>query len=238
MSGHAHNPGKLKQKNKKHKAPAKGKRFQKKMQGGKVQTSSGGGKSGRGERPTVVKRADRINQQVQARRNKIMEVQLAKRLGSNQGPPRIVALVPLTHITSSGELLSYITETNPSLSGVASLRRDESSNVTYTQYSNFKGNCIFVEARNRDANEYLEVCKMADIVLFVTRESVDPDINMVDDVSNLCLFWSFLQSTTVVLYFFNFMTNHSILILSFLRSVLRLCFCCAPSALLKRAVLS
>jgi hypothetical protein len=118
----------------------------------------------------------RVNQANQARKIKKLDIQLQKRLGSNHGPPRIVALVPITASANSAEFFDSISSHIDK-----AFKTHLSSGVTYVNFANLKAKCAFIEPKSRDLVECLNVCKSADAVVLLSKECIDSS-DLIDEV--------------------------------------------------------
>ena len=196
MQAHSHTPGALKQSNKKHKGSTSSKRAQKRSLGaGKVSSAAiaaartataGGGSVGGGERSAGRKglkskdhaqdsRLNRVNRNQQLRKQKRADTLLQKRLGSNDGPPKIVGIVSLSRrsaTNSDAVLEGLLSDSN--------WHQTSAGNVTHALFSKHKARFTFIKANGEgDLMSALDIAKVADIVVLV----VGVDAAVVEDGS-------------------------------------------------------
>jgi pre-rRNA-processing protein TSR1 len=167
-SGH-HSSGKLKQSNKIHKGSEKSKRAQKRALGpGKV--AGPGNNPGKGantnESTAKTNRLNRINKERQLRKQKREVVILQKRLGSESGPPKVIAIVPLAHTVDVQSLLeAFVAEASTApVHGSTSTPSD--ARVHHVNFARYKTQVSFVVA-NFDMASVLDTLKVADLALFI-----------------------------------------------------------------------
>lgn len=167
-SGH-HSSGRLKQSNKIHKGCEKSKRAQKRALGpGKVAgTGNNPGKGANTSESTAkTNRLNRINKERQLRKQKREAVILQKRLGSDSGPPKVIAIVPLAHTVDVQSLLdAFVTEASTA-ADLAPTAASSDARVLHLNFSRYKTQISFVVA-NFDMASTLDTLKVADLVLFV-----------------------------------------------------------------------
>lgn len=192
MQAHSHTPGALKQSNKKHKGSTSSKRAQKRSLGaGKVSsaaiaavrtaTAGGGSVGGGAERNAGRKgpkskdhaqdsRLNRVNRNQQLRKQKRADTMLQKRLGSNDGPPKIVGIVSLSRRSA--------TNADAVLEGLlsdSSWHQSSAGNVTHALFSKHKARFTFIKANGEgDLLSALDIAKVADIIVLVV--GVDPTV--------------------------------------------------------------
>ena len=178
-----HNSGKLKQTNKSHKGIVTSKRAQKRALGpGKVASHrdkrNGSVTSDASGSVSTSNRLNRINRGQQIKKQKRDNVLLQKRVGSYRGPPKIVAIIPLSEYVNSQDLLqSCLREgTLPAANGNAG----PNSSVYYSQ---FKAHVTFITAE-LDVMSVLDAAKVADIIIFVMDAGAD---ELISDAGAICL---------------------------------------------------
>lgn len=181
----SHRPGSLRQKNKKHKIHGhQGKRSAKMALGaGRVESTRAGPKSLSGK-SLEARKTNRVNHAMQVRKQKREQAWLQKRLGSDEGPPKLCVWVPLSGAADPKLIEQAVLEksshsTNPS-SGVR---------MVTAAFGKFKRRMTFVSP-GRDLASLLEFMKVADIVLLVLPVNHGPD-SAIDEVSIVLIFsWS------------------------------------------------
>ena len=197
MQAHSHTPGSLKQSNKKHKGSLSSKRAQKRSLGaGKVSsaaiaavrsTTAGGGGGGEKKEKRGPKsqnlvqdaRASRVNRNQQMRKQKRADCMLQKRLGSNDGPPKIIGIVSLSkRATESDQVLQGLLD-------VATWHQSFPGNVTHALYSKHKARFTFIKANGEgDLQSALDIAKVADIIVFVAgvgATALHEEHSLIDD---------------------------------------------------------
>lgn len=178
----SHRPGSLRQKNKKHKTHGhQGKRSARLALGaGRVEPTRAGPKGLSGKSPEA-SITNRVNHAMQVRKQKREQVWLQKRLGSDEGPPKLCVWVPLSGAADPKLIEQAVLEksshsTNPS-SGVRMLT---------AAFGKFKRRMTFVTP-GRDLVSLLEFMKVADIVLLLLPVNHGPD-SALDEVSIILIF--------------------------------------------------
>lgn len=196
----SHTPGALKQSNKKHKGSEKSKRAQKRSLGaGKVSSKEDRGigqlgKDGRKQKakaprasvkfaPQDSKRARHAREE-QIRQQKRFDLRLQKRIGSLDGPPKVIGIIPLSEFISTEDVLmacladaSWSSHSFPS----QSTSMASSKPLTYASYSKHKGRCIYLQS-SRDLLSILDVAKTADVIIFATDVRVfNLEYDLVDE---------------------------------------------------------
>jgi hypothetical protein len=140
-------------------------------------------------------KAKRQMQKLQHRKKKMEEMWLQKRLGTSHGPPKIVAIVPLSHDVNVDNMLRSI------------LREASSSNagpegsplpaVVSAAFMNGKTKLTFLRTE-MDILPALDVARIADVVLFaVAARSGIADIV---DVVSRCTYNQFPSIATYPMY--------------------------------------
>jgi pre-rRNA-processing protein TSR1 len=162
------------------------------FKGGKGKDKNKQGKAIDGPKP--VKKAvlaggrdARLNTAKQIQKNKKDAVMLAKRLGTDQGPPKVVALIPLSKRVNLVEPLNLIQSACEDDSLVAptnSRLRLLRSNITRPKQR------LIVYAAPRTVDSVLDIAKVADILLFVVAPNEEGN-----DVDHDEMAW---QLTTVI----------------------------------------
>lgn len=174
MSSHQHFSGSLKQANKKHKSKVgQGKRSLKLSQGGKVQNVKPS-KSQKDDALRLLKN-NRINQANQIRKNKRSDALIQRRVGSNHGPPRVIAVIPITDGASIEDFLAILSSQSDQFFKISDL-----SNTTFATFSSFKSRCLFIEPRSRELSECLEISKSADAVILLSKDTM-LDTSLIDE---------------------------------------------------------
>lgn len=114
-------------------------------------------------------RAVRFNQSVQLRNKKRTDVWLMKRIGTSRGPPKVVALVPLSVMTDTTALLNSWLESEM----VLATNSRPTDPVVYT--TSTKHRCRFTVVRSASSNvlDIVDAVRVADIVVFVMNA---PDV--------------------------------------------------------------
>ena len=170
-SGHQ-SSSKLKQSNKTHKASAKSKRAQKRALGpGKVENctvSQPGKRSNAHESVSKANRLNRINKDQQLKKQKREAVILQKRLGSHAGPPKVIAVVPLSHTIDVQGLLDAFTQEalSSATTSTAKISASTDPRVQTLNFVRYKSQVTFVQA-DFEMFSVLDAVKVADVVLFV-----------------------------------------------------------------------
>jgi pre-rRNA-processing protein TSR1 len=176
MPEHSHKPGTLKQSNKAHKG-LNGKRAKKRGFGpGKVE--SGDKPSGVGKK-NIQKGGDfqdakskRLDRNIQMKKKKHMDTVMAKRLGSNQGPPKIVGIIALSHLSNANDLLEICTSQS-SWSNVNEV--DASESIVHATYPSHKSKLSFLTAQCDNIEGVLAAARVADVLVFTVKiPSYDP----------------------------------------------------------------
>lgn len=176
-----HNSGKLKQTNKSHKGIVTSKRAVKRALGpGKVSNSKGK-KNGSinsdvSGSVSTSNRLNRINRGQQIKKTKRNNIFLQKRIGSSHGPPKIVAIIPLSESVSPYDLLEACLKEGE----ITSTNVGSSSNAFYSQ---FKAHVTYITTE-LDVMSVLDVSKVADIVLLLVDASSD---ELISDLGAICL---------------------------------------------------
>lgn len=176
-----HNSGKLKQTNKSHKGIVTSKRAQKRALGpGKVAsiknkrhgsvTSDATNRS-----DSTSNRLNRINQSQQLKKKKRDTVLLMKRVGSQRGPPKIVAIIPLSEHVNPQDLMNSCLREGTTSSNIGS-----NSSVYFSQ---FKAHITFITA-DLDVMSVLDAAKVADIIILVGDAGSD---ELISDMGAICL---------------------------------------------------
>ena len=174
---HSHQPGSLKQSNKKHKS-LNGNRAKQRMAGpGKVQA----GDKGKGGKKLVQKGGDyadakqkRVDRATQMRKNKHADTVAQKRLGSLSGPPKIVGVICLSRIASASEVLEMCAGEG-SWSNLDTVDTDDSDALVHVSFNKHKTRMSFVTAQCDDIDSVLHAARVSDVlVLAVKVPSYDP----------------------------------------------------------------
>ena len=178
-----HNSGKLKQTNKSHKGIVTSKRAQKRALGpGKVASHrdkrNGSVTSDTSGSVSTANRLNRLNRGQQIKKQKRDNVLLQKRVGSSRGPPKIVAIIPLSEYVNSLDLLhSCLRE------GTAPASNAHAGSNSSTYYTQFKAHVTFITAE-LDVMSVLDAAKVADIILLVVDANAD---ELISDAGAICL---------------------------------------------------
>ena len=175
-----HNSGKLKQTNKSHKGIVTSKRAQKRALGpGKVASiknrRNGSVTSDASSLASTSNRQNRINQSQQLKKKKRDTVLLMKRVGSQRGPPKIVAIIPLSEHVNPQDLMNGCLR-----EGTASSNIGSNSSVYFSQ---FKAHITFITAE-LDVMSVLDAAKVADIIILVGDAGAD---ELISDMGAICL---------------------------------------------------
>ena len=176
-----HNSGKLKQTNKSHKGIVTSKRAQKRALGpGKVASHrdkrSGSVTSNTSGSVSTANRLNRINQGQQLKKKKRDNVLLQKRVGSYRGPPKIVAIIPLSESIDPNELLNSCLKDGTVTNGTTG----SNSSVYFAQ---FKAHVTFISAE-LDVMSVLDAAKLADIIILVVDAGSE---ELISDMGAICL---------------------------------------------------
>jgi len=176
-----HNSGKLKQTNKSHKGIVTSKRAVKRALGpGKTANNkskkNGSINSDVSGSVSTSNRLNRINRGQQIKKTKRNNIFLQKRIGSSHGPPKIVAIIPLSESVSPHDLLAACLNEGE----VTSTNVGSSSNAFYSQ---FKAHVTYITTE-LDVMSVLDVTKVADIVLLLVDASSD---ELISDLGATCL---------------------------------------------------
>ena len=178
-----HNSGKLKQTNKSHKGIVTSKRAQKRALGpGKVASHrdkrNGSVTSDVSGSVSTANRLNRLNRGHQIKKQKRDNVLLQKRVGSYRGPPKIVAIIPLSEYVNTLDLLqSCLRE------GTVPASNANAGANSSTYYSQFKAHVTFITAE-LDVMSVLDAAKVADIILLVVDAGAD---ELISDAGAICL---------------------------------------------------
>lgn len=175
-----HNSGKLKQTNKSHKGIVTSKRAQKRALGpGKVASiknrRNGSVTSDASSLASTSNRQNRINQSQQLKKKKRDTVLLMKRVGSQRGPPKIVAIIPLSEHVNPQDLMNGCLREGTTSSNIGS-----NSSVYFSQ---FKAHITFITAE-LDVMSVLDAAKVADIIILVGDAGAD---ELISDMGAICL---------------------------------------------------
>jgi pre-rRNA-processing protein TSR1 len=163
-----HVAGKLKQTNKKHKAGVASNRAQNRQAGaGKVagrDRPAGISKSGAGLTVKQIEqlsesKSNRINQKHQLKKKKMEDTWLSRRVGTVHGPPKVVAVVPLSHLADAGSCVSACVQ-------AAGWSKEAAPGVIHASFQGGKARLCFLPCA-LDMTAALEAAKCADIVVFV-----------------------------------------------------------------------
>ncbi len=178
MGGHSHKPGALKQSNKQHKG-LNSKRARKRGFGpGKVEAakSTGTGKKlpRKGDDASDA-RARRLDRNQQIKKRKHQEVLTLKRLGSANGPPKIVGVICLSRLANADDALEMLkSESSWSASnGLDASRR----HVMHVVYQKHKARCTFLTAECENIESVLDIGRVADIIIFVVCAPSNGSVN-------------------------------------------------------------
>ena len=161
-----HHRSAFKRTNKQFKGPSKGKQDRKNR--GKVDATSAPHshaaiKHATASNPTLAKQT-RINRGKQLQHNKRVELLQQKRVGSGRGPPRIVALIPLSASINTAAVQRLIEEggaTQAAECGAGGLLRE----VSWLHGG--KERRVVVYNTPRDQHAILDIAKVADIICFI-----------------------------------------------------------------------
>ncbi len=86
-------------------------------------------------------------------------------------------MVPITEGANMAELWEVLA----SQSSGQSFKSSPASFITYASFPSFKSRCMFVESRSRQTDELIDICKTADLVLLLSKESII-DNALIDEV--------------------------------------------------------
>jgi pre-rRNA-processing protein TSR1 len=166
-----HKAGKLKQVNKKHKNGGSKRAIKRAFGAGRVEGAAGNGKKGAVAADLAKNsRLNRANHSQQIMKNKRDQLWLQKRIGSSSGPPKVVALIPLSYSAKPYNCLAtLISEASWSSITSAELQEQMKTGVVpmvHTQYNQFKARFSFIQAK-MDIISALDAAKVADIVVFL-----------------------------------------------------------------------
>lgn len=172
----SHRPGALRQENKKHKGNGhQSKRAQKSVLGaGRVESVRAGPK-GTVRTAAEGRKQDRANHAVQMRKKKREEVWLQKRLGSNDGPPKVCAWVSLSAAADAGAIQKALLE-----SCALSTEATTAAGMVTAAFKLFKQRMTFLTP-DRDLKSVIELAKVADLLLVVlpVQHGVDAAVDEV-----------------------------------------------------------
>jgi pre-rRNA-processing protein TSR1 len=180
MSGHQ--PGSLKQANKKHKASTSKRQNKVTLGAGKVETAKRSvlkqkkGKTNNEKLYQKDSRINRVHKLDQLRKNKKSDIWLSKRVGSDNGAPKIIGVIPLSNISDP---LIALQSCLIDASWSDALDSETLPTNVHAFYSQHKSRCTFVAAKH-DLFSALDVAKVADILLFVVDSQVDNILDLVD----------------------------------------------------------
>ena len=96
--------------------------------------------------------------------------------GSSSGPPRVIVLIPLTDAASTEKYLQAI------ITQASSHHRKDKSAATMVSFAQLKAKCMFLQCSSRNSMDILDLCQIADIILFVSKEGLEAG-EVIDDVS-------------------------------------------------------
>jgi len=174
-----HRAGKLKQANKKHKARRHlaSKRAVKREEGGKV--NLGGGNASVASSSTSTQRTgnkqktmekdlkqDRLNRARQVKEQKRQDLFLQRRIGSADGPPRVVALLPLSAFCDTAAVRDALLKTREPQQAAAEDVVTPSPRMATAAFKSLKQRFTFLLPRF-GLQEALEAVRVADLVVFV-----------------------------------------------------------------------
>ncbi|KDO28803.1 hypothetical protein SPRG_05711 [Saprolegnia parasitica CBS 223.65] len=166
---HHHRSGPLKQKNKKHKV---GKHDTKtllaKKSGGKVERVVGKA----GKLLLTGSKAQRLQKAKQWKQMKADDVSMRHRLGALNGPPKVVALVPLGPSANLDAVRASIVETASNVTYSEDARM--LGRFTHATFANQKQHLSIIEC-GHDVLGILDMAKVADIMVFVLPMYNGPD---------------------------------------------------------------
>lgn len=169
-----HKSGKLKQTNKKHKG-ATSKRAQKGGFGpGKV--SSRKGKKSSSSDLIKDSRANRLNKAKQLQKAKRDEIWLQQRVGSSDGPPKVVGIIPLS---AGVNVYSVLQECLREASWTSARSGELDHALVNALYMKYKSRCSFILADHTLASA-LDVVRVADIVILVVDGGQSQE-NIIDE---------------------------------------------------------
>ncbi len=161
--------GALKQSNKQHKG-LKSKRGQKRSFGpGKVEHvkgEGGGQKLPRSGNDKQDAKALRLSRAADIKKRKNAEILMQKRLGTPQGPPKIVGVICLTYLASLSDAIEMLKA--ESSWNVSNGSADAPGFILHATYQKHKTRCSFVTAPHTNIESVMEVARIADIIVFVT----------------------------------------------------------------------
>ena len=174
-----HRAGKLKQANKKHKARRHlaSKRAVKREEGGKV--NLGGGNASVASSSTSTHRTgnkqkttekdlkqDRLNRARQAKEQKRQDLFLQRRIGSADGPPRVVALLPLSAFCDTAAVRDALLKTREPQQAAGEDVVMPTPRMATASFKSLKQRFTFLVPRF-GLQEALEAVRVADLVVFV-----------------------------------------------------------------------
>eukprot|EP01041_Mallomonas_annulata_P001443 gene1443-2777_t len=164
---HSHTSGNLKQSNKKHKNG-----------GGSKRATKRGFGPGKVDKPVAVKavksnsslqslakdaRLNRLNHERQQKKNKRSEVWLLKRIGSHDGPSKIIGVIPLSDMADTNQVITSLlkhSSWNNSKSGC------NYPPVVHANFPLHRSKVSFIQSTT-ELSSVLEVARIVDIILFV-----------------------------------------------------------------------
>lgn len=170
--GHSHKAGALKQSNKQHKGLNSKRALKRSFGPGKVEArkSTGTGK----KLPTkgndgVDARAKRMDRNQQIKKKKNADVLQQKRLGSANGPPKIIGVVCLSRLANEDDALEMVRSEGSWSS--SSSAEGAGGSVMHVVYAKHKARCTFMTAKCENIEAVLEVGRVADVIVFVVCAS-------------------------------------------------------------------
>lgn len=190
----SHRPGPLRQENKKHKGIGnhQSKRGSKSAQGGRVESARAGPKA-ESRRAADARKSNRANHATQMRKKKREEVWLQKRLGSDDGPPKVCVWVSLSATADPGIIQSTLLENCSTSTQTAMGVR-----MVTASFNLFKQRATFLTPE-RHLTSVLEFAKVADLLLVVLPVGQGAD-DAVDEVrASCCLMLSF-KTRNIMIY--------------------------------------
>ena len=191
-----HQSGSLKQSNKQHKGAKSSKRaFKRGLGAGRVANSanpsadaiSAVNKKRNGSKyNSNVKsshkdaRINRLNRERQLKNNKKADVMLQKRVGSVEGVPKIVGIVPLSAAASAQKVLAAcLLDASWSTYGDMTSSSSKASSVTHAFYAKTKSSITYALATN-ELFSILDTIKTCDVVLFAVDTNVNDAVDLID----------------------------------------------------------
>ena len=173
---HSHQAGSLKQSNKSHKGRSSKREAKRGFGAGQVSSEA---KRGKKSLLDSQLRRDRLNARVQQQKQKREEKWLEKRLGTTQGPPKIIGIVPISQGSDAAACLhSLLSEASWKSSDWAPGSAEAPPRIIHAHFKGQRMRCMFLTARDRELDSVLALAKVAlTLNCILTRTKPNPNSN-------------------------------------------------------------